>query len=77
MSSSCCSNLSAPFVALSYKICDSNGKAQGYTMELSFTEFQVDFHVLHGLYTRLFFLMCIWQEFLAKMKGIAAHMDSL
>ena len=55
MSSSCCSNLSAPFVALSYKICDSNGKAQGYTMELSFTEFQVDFHVLHGFIYKIIF----------------------
>ena len=41
VSSSNCSNLSAPFVALSYKISDSNGQAQGYAMELSFSEFQV------------------------------------
>jgi hypothetical protein len=42
VSSSNCSNLSAPFVALSYKISDSNGKARGYAMELSYSEFQVN-----------------------------------
>ena len=36
-----CSNLTSPYVALSYKICDSNGNIQGYAMELTYPEFQV------------------------------------
>mmetsp|Transcript_8284 Transcript_8284/g.14032 ORF Transcript_8284/g.14032 Transcript_8284/m.14032 type:complete len:194 (-) Transcript_8284:950-1531(-) len=56
VSSSNCSNLSVPFVSMSYKVSDTNGQAKGYSMELPYPEFQ---------------------EFLAKLKAIAEHMDSL
>lgn len=112
VSSSNCSNLGAPFVALSYKISDANGKARGYAMELSYPEFQVRvrlfvtpihcmlvknesfiflchryacshfiFCTTHGclacyIVVLLCCLSCL-QDFLAKMKAIAEHMDSL
>ena len=79
ISSSNCSNLSAPFVSLSYKVSDTNGKAKGYSMELSFPEFQVFNNDLCLLVSFIIkFLNSLFvQEFLSKMKAIANHMDSL
>ena len=40
ISSSSCSNLSSPFVSLSFKIRDSNGTSTSHTTELTYSEFQ-------------------------------------
>jgi hypothetical protein len=40
VASSGCSNLSSPFVALSWKIRDSNGSSAPHSAELTFAEFQ-------------------------------------
>jgi hypothetical protein len=40
VASSSCSNLSSPYIALSWKIKDSNGSSSSHTAELSYPEFQ-------------------------------------
>lgn len=40
IASSSCSNLSSPYVALSWKVRDSNGSSTAHTAELTYSEFQ-------------------------------------
>lgn len=40
ISSSSCTNLSSPFVSISFKIRENNGSSTSHTAELTYSEFQ-------------------------------------